>query len=549
MNSWRDLKVSTKLTLLITVCCLSMLVVGGVGILGMGRLNTHIDEGNDNMRQVALLGQMKGDFLAMRLSLVYMLSSKDTALLRTKLTDLTAKAGAVREALKQYQGFGLSAAEKEKISVFSAGFEEYVSKGTPLGESLIAARERGDEATVESTGAAIVQGVAPLYTKPAEAVAALVESQLQENVASYQQDKDDYRRDVLVMAIIILTAIGLSLLLGMFISRGISRPLEKVLDTLGKLAGGDLTAHLESESRDEMGLLSREVNGLTDKLRNIIATVAQTAVQVSSASYELRNTSGQIANGADEVASQANTLSTSSEEMAATSSDIARNCLNAADNSRHASATANAGAEVVQQTINGMAQIAQRVKQAALTVEELGARSDQIGAIIGTIEDIADQTNLLALNAAIEAARAGEQGRGFAVVADEVRALAERTTRATREIGDMIKSIQSETRGAVAAMEEGVSEVEKGTASSKKSGEALQGILQQINEVTMQVHQIATAAEEQTATTGEITGNIQEISDVVQLTARGAAETATAAADLSRQAEDLQRLVAQFTLS
>jgi methyl-accepting chemotaxis protein len=181
-------------------------------------------------------------------------------------------------------------------------------------------------------------------------------------------------------------------------------------------------------------------------------------------------------------------------------------------------------------------------------VESLGVRSDQIGAIIGTIEDIADQTNLLALNAAIEAARAGEQGRGFAVVADEVRALAERTTRATKEIGEMIKAIQKETREAVAAMVLGVRQVETGTIEAAKSGVALQDILQQVNDVAMQVNQIATAAEEQTATTSEISSNMQQITEVVQLTSQGANESAMAAAQLSGNAEELQRLVQQFKL-
>jgi methyl-accepting chemotaxis protein len=195
-----------------------------------------------------------------------------------------------------------------------------------------------------------------------------------------------------------------------------------------------------------------------------------------------------------------------------------------------------------------MGQIAEKVRDTAKTVEKLGEQSDQIGAIIGTIEDIADQTNLLALNAAIEAARAGEQGRGFAVVADDVRALAERTTRATKEIGEMIKGIQKETKGAVSAMEQGVQQVESGTSEAAKSGLALQDILQQINDVAMQINQIATAAEEQTATTAEISNNMQQITDVVQQTSRGAHESATAAAQLSGNAEELQRLVRQFKL-
>jgi methyl-accepting chemotaxis protein len=235
--------------------------------------------------------------------------------------------------------------------------------------------------------------------------------------------------------------------------------------------------------------------------------------------------------------------------MSSTSSDIAANCTRAAETSCQTSDSASAGASVVKETILGMDKIAERVKQTADTIDALGARSEQIGEIVGTIEDIADQTNLLALNAAIEAARAGDQGRGFAVVADEVRALAERTTRATKEIGDMIKAIQSETRDAVHAMEEGVREVEKGAVSSHKSGESLQEILEYIAEVNLQISQIATAAEQQTATVNEITRNIQEVTDVVHQSARGAEETSAAAAQLAEQAQHLTSLVGRFNVA
>ena len=266
------------------------------------------------------------------------------------------------------------------------------------------------------------------------------------------------------------------------------------------------------------------------------------------AAAELRANAEQIATGSAHVAAQAVSVATAGEEMAATSNDIASSCSMAVESVNRASATATSGAAVVQQTVQGMARIAGKVQDSARTVESLGARSDQIGAIIGTIEDIADQTNLLALNAAIEAARAGEQGRGFAVVADEVRALAERTTRATREIGEMIKAIQAETRNAVAAMEEGVQEVGRGTEDAASSGRALAEILAQVNEVTGQINQIATAAEEQTATTNEISNNMQHITEVVQETAGSSQMTADAAGRLAGLAQELQSVVAQFRL-
>jgi methyl-accepting chemotaxis protein len=368
--------------------------------------------------------------------------------------------------------------------------------------------------------------------------------------ASDEEFDTDIHRMIIQSLIIGLIGILLQAGLAAWLLRTIMKPVDALRLMLMDISqgDGDLTKRLDDTTKDELAEISKYFNLFIEKLRGIISQVAQSAVQVASASNQLHSTAEQIATGAEEVASQTGTVATASEEMSATSGDIAQNCLLAADTSNRTSETARSGASVVQDTINGMERIASRVRDAAKTVEDLGARSDQIGAIIGTIEDIADQTNLLALNAAIEAARAGEQGRGFAVVADEVRALAERTTRATREIGEMIKAIQNETKGAVAAMEEGVNEVEKGTESSIRSGEALEMILAQISDVTMQVNQIATAAEEQTATTGEITSNISQITEVVNATARGASETAAASSQLSREAEHLQQLVGQFKL-
>jgi methyl-accepting chemotaxis protein len=344
---------------------------------------------------------------------------------------------------------------------------------------------------------------------------------------------------------------GIAIATGLLVMTSITTPLSRMLHMLKDIAEGegDLTRRLEEDRKDEFGELSHWFNRFVDNIHGIVSQVAGTTVQVSAAANQLHSTAEQIATAAEEVACQSVTVATAGEEMSATSNDISHNCSLASDISSRANKTATGGAAVVQETLEGMQNIAERVQESARTMESLGARSDQIGAIVGTIEDIADQTNLLALNAAIEAARAGEQGRGFAVVADEVRALADRTTRATREIGEMIKAIQGETAGAVGSMENGVREVERGMESSRKSGEALQQIVEAINDVTMQVHQIATAAEEQTAVTGEISSNIHQITDVVHDTARGAHDTAAAASQLSSLAVDLQRLVGRFRLA
>lgn len=348
--------------------------------------------------------------------------------------------------------------------------------------------------------------------------------------------------------LVALLLLGISATSSFFLSRSITKPLDRCVAIANRLATGDLTENISVDSSDETGRLLAAMKNMLEKLRELVLNTVAISGSIASASTQLHTTSDQIATGAQQAASQTTTVASASEEMAHTSSDIARNCVLAVESSHSSSATAANGAAIVQETIEGMTRIADRVKDTAQVVGTLGNRSDQIGEIIATIEDIADQTNLLALNAAIEAARAGEQGRGFAVVADEVRALAERTTKATKEIGEMIKAIQNETRDVVRSMEEGVGEVERGADSSKKSGEALQQILNQINDVTMQIHQIATAAEEQTATTGEITSNVHQVSEVVQDAARGAQETSIAAAQLADQARELQNLVSNFRL-
>jgi methyl-accepting chemotaxis protein len=368
------------------------------------------------------------------------------------------------------------------------------------------------------------------------------------NDASYKASISSSQNVMGLLLVSLLISFIATIGMGLIINAIIMKPIRHTIDVIETLAQGDLTRRIPSESGDEIGVMGQHMNGFIDSLQQTVGSIASSSLLLSSASSQLQSTSAQIATGTEEVVCQSNTVATASEEMSSTSNDIARNCTMAAEASRLTTESATAGAGIVQETISGMNLIAQRVRATSKTVEALGARSDQIGQIVGTIEDIADQTNLLALNAAIEAARAGEQGRGFAVVADEVRALAERTTRATKEIGDMIKAIQKETGEAVRAMDEGVREVQKGAETSQRSGRALDEILERISEVSLQINQIATAAEEQTATTSEVSSNILQITDVMHKTARGAEESATAAAQLAEEARKLQSLVGRFRL-
>ncbi|ACH37071.1 methyl-accepting chemotaxis sensory transducer, class 40H, hemerythrin-like domain-containing [Citrifermentans bemidjiense Bem] len=348
-----------------------------------------------------------------------------------------------------------------------------------------------------------------------------------------------------VGAVIILlcaVACGLS-------SRGETKALEEMAIALESAAAGNLSYRVTAAGNGEIGRIGSAFNTMMGDWNKTMHQFFTVTDLVRDSVALVSATNDAMAAAAEDVALQASTIATASEEMSATSGDIARNCLYAAENAHRATEETTSGAEIVSNSARLMENIAQRVMATSSSVAGLGERSDQIGAIAGTIEDIADQTNLLALNAAIEAARAGETGRGFAVVADEVRALAERTTRATKEIDAMIKSIQTETRAAVGSMGEGVEQVNQGTAETCRSGEALNGILKMINDLTMQLSQIATAAEEQTATTHEITSNIQMITSVVNSNVESARDTRAATGKLVQQVDELHQLVSHFQLS
>ena len=354
---------------------------------------------------------------------------------------------------------------------------------------------------------------------------------------------------VLIISIgVLAAAVVFSLLISFFMTKLITAPINKTIEVIENVSKGDLTQRVDVVSNDEIGEMSRHFNAFVEKLHQAIVHVARSSDDVSSAANTLDSAAEQMATGVEEAAAQVNSVATASEEMSTTSSEIAQNCVMAAKSSEKANNAATAGEGIIQETVNVMKRINGRVKESAGIIKSLGARSDQIGKVVGLINDIADQTNLLALNAAIEAARAGEHGRGFAVVADEVRKLAERTTEATKEIGDTIEAMQGETKNAVSSMEEGVKEVEVGSVEAEKSGDALNDILKQINAATVEINQIAVASEQQTATTNEIANNIQQISEVMHDTSKRIQDNASASSQLAGLAKDLQKLVGQFTL-
>ena len=347
---------------------------------------------------------------------------------------------------------------------------------------------------------------------------------------------------VIVFAAAIILPFGISIIMRAMILG----PVNNTVEVIESVARGDLTKRIDINSNDEIGEMARNFNTFVEKLHDTIMEVAHSSNEVSSAATMLDTATEHMAAGVEEAAVQVNSVAAASEEMSKTTSEIAQNCVIAAKSSEKANGSASSGETIIRKTIEVMGRINSRVQESAEVIKSLGNRSEQIGEIVGLINDVADQTNLLALNAAIEAARAGEHGRGFAVVADEVRKLAERTSGATKEIRATIQAMQTETKKAVVSMGEGVNEVGKGTTEAAKSGEALRDILTQINKVTSEINQIAVASEEETATTNEIASSIQQISQVMRETAKRIQENANASASLANLSKKLQEMVGQF---
>jgi len=328
----------------------------------------------------------------------------------------------------------------------------------------------------------------------------------------------------------------------------ITIPIQDGAKVLAQIANGNLSARVINEFKGDQKLITDSINRVADSLSEAMVHVKELVNSLSSVSGQISSSTEEMAVGAQEQSTQATEVAGAIEEMTRTILETTKNASSAADFSKKAGETAKTGGEVVKQTVDGMNRIADVVHSAASTVKDLGKNSDKIGEIIQVIDDIADQTNLLALNAAIEAARAGEQGRGFAVVADEVRKLAERTTKATKEIASMIKQIQRDTGNAVDSIESGTKEVETGKELAKKAIVALDEIIDRTNKTIDVVNQVAAASEEQSAAAEQISKSIEGISNVTQQSATGIQHIAGTAEELRNLTDNLQNLVGKFRI-
>ncbi|TBL72660.1 methyl-accepting chemotaxis protein [Paenibacillus thalictri] len=529
MKWYFNLKTSVKLISSFFIVSMVLVFVGIYGLTNLNKINDSLsDMYKNNLTPAQMLSNTQILYQRLRLNLRD-INDADNKTDRDQMVD---KGKGFRKEIETtisaYRKTRLSEEELEAIKKFDPAWQDYL-KAVDQGIQMI--YEGKDDVFKASFKTGDIR-------KTGDDVNNLLDQLIGINVNL--ADKANMEGDALFRSSrsVTITVIVISLLfsigLGYGISQMIARPLNRVVDLISNVAEGDLTQTSDINTKDEVGQLGESINKMVFNLRKIIGSALASAESVSAAAQQISATTEEIASGSSSQAQAAQSMNELFKELSLAIGSVARNAEMASELANKTMETAQDGGVVVQASIEGMNLVNEQMSR-------LEADSDKIGEIIEVIDDIADQTNLLALNAAIEAARAGEQGRGFAVVADEVRKLAERSSEATKQITSIIKGMQQNTRQSVKSVSEGV-------ASSLQSGEAFKNIVLLVNETANKAAEIAAASEEQAAQTEEVLISIESISAATEESAASSEETATTAQSLAQLAEELNGNVAIFKL-
>lgn len=433
---------------------------------------------------------------------------------------------------------------KQLIVKSQSSTETFLSKSLQLVQTL---SSTSTKAQLEQAWQTYKRDYSPVAAKSREDFAALNRKMNQEREVIFQATTNDIDSSISVSIYFAVVAALVAAILSWLVTNNIIAPLNTLRNSINDIAkSNDLTKRTQVKSNDELGVVSHAFDTLIDNFHGTLQQVVNASEQVHQASNMLAQSSENTSSLISEQRQETDMVATSMNEMAITANEVSRNAADTATGAMDANTQASSGQHVVGSTVTSIDKLAQQIDTASLSVDKLSNDSQEIGRVLDVIRGIAEQTNLLALNAAIEAARAGEQGRGFAVVADEVRSLASRTESSIQEIHQMIESLQNGSKDAVALMLQSKQQAEDSVNNATQAGEALDLITTAVAKINDMAAQIATAAEEQTSVNEEINRNVVNISTISDNTSQEAANTSSASTELAALASELKNQVSQF---
>ena len=541
MGILNNSKIRTKLTMFVVISALVLVTTGGVGIIGITvSKNALLSVYNDHLLGINQLNEMRNRQMQIRIQLLTSRQETDLFEITDGMDKVRSHIFNIDNLITEYKERVRHDEQKKLLDAFMAVRVNFGMTGVmPMIDLLQKSDFRQADILRKQT-------LEPAYDKASQGIDALIQYQV-------EQAKNEHDRVSLLTNSIYILSIGaviaglvLSVVIGLLIARSVSRGVSALEQATSRLAKGDLTARAEFNSKDELGEVAGAFNHMAGDFASLIGELRQSADQVAGAAATLSKTSDRVSEVSKAQVDGAGSAANFIEDLNAAVKEIAQRADGAVTAADEANAMSDHGQRVVAGAVQGIQQVASTVSETAGLMAALGQRSNQIGQIIQVIRGIAEQTNLLALNAAIEAARAGEQGRGFAVVADEVRNLAERTAGATAEISDMIKAIQSETGSAVAAMETGSRQVEGGVEQANQAMLALQQINGSVKRVVEMIQGIAAATRSQSQATDSITLRVEQISEMAKDNRKHIDQATHASHDLHKLSAHFQQLVSRF---